>query len=90
MPYLDLSDPESFVHVLQLYYAAHPQAQAAHEAVRARAQAPTAHFLSAAVCRSMAQWARQRQLITRGAAACLIATADRLEQAFRRQQGEDA
>jgi hypothetical protein len=72
MPYLDMRDPDNFTHLVQLFYAAHPQYRRDHEALRVQAEDPGGYWLSAPIMQAMARWARERHLITRQTAARLV------------------
>jgi hypothetical protein len=72
MPYLNLENYDDFVHLEQLFFAAHPDERQVNEQVRAQAGAPSAYFLSAAQTRRLAAWARRKQLITRQASEQLL------------------
>jgi hypothetical protein len=80
MPYLDLSDTEDFAHFCQLFLAAHPGYRELHEVERPRMRKRTVpwheYFLDLEMAHAMANWGRQRHLITRKAAARFV------EQAF--------
>jgi hypothetical protein len=71
MPYLDLTDEEQYLHMVQLFLAAHPHDRAINEAARAQAGLPGAYFLAQESMHRMAAWARERRLIRRKDAARL-------------------
>jgi hypothetical protein len=72
MPYLDISDPDNFTYLLQLFYAAHPHYQQGNERVRQSSGLAQDYFLSMPIARELAAWARKRHLITRAAAARIV------------------
>ncbi len=78
MPYLDLDDYDNYVHLCQLFFAAHPAYRETNEAIRADATMPGQYFFTPDMTREMATWARQRHLITRKVAARLLDIAARL------------
>jgi hypothetical protein len=72
MAYLDITDPDNFVHLVQLFYAAHPRYQQDNERMRVHMGMPDEYFISLPFARDMATWARQRHFITRAAATRLL------------------
>ncbi|HSX77463.1 MAG TPA: hypothetical protein VLQ80_02660, partial [Candidatus Saccharimonadia bacterium] len=75
MPYLDLTDPDNFDHLVQLFLAAHPAHWQTNNAIRRDRDMPGHYFLSMDQTRELAAWGRGRQLITRKAAARLVEVA---------------
>jgi hypothetical protein len=71
MPYLDITDHDQFIHLLQLYLHDHPEAQAEHDAIRGANGVALDYFLSSATAHGLATWARHKQLITVQAATRL-------------------
>jgi hypothetical protein len=69
MPYLDITNQDDLLHLLQLYYAAHPQERAAHDHVRRQSGMAGAYFVAPADAPRLMRWARDRHLVTRKAAA---------------------
>jgi hypothetical protein len=49
MPYMHIEDPAALEHLLQLFLAAHPDHQAAHQRQRDETGKPQAYFLSPAL-----------------------------------------
>ena len=78
MPYLDMADLENFVHLVQLFYAAHPHYQQENEKVRTHAGLPGEYFVSLPLARELAVWARERRFITRKDTARLLAFVDQV------------
>jgi hypothetical protein len=76
MPYLDIADADNFLHLLQLFFAAHPGHRAGNEAMRTRTGMPGDYFLSMRSAQALAKWARKKHLITRASAEHLISLAD--------------
>jgi hypothetical protein len=75
MPYLDITDYDQYVHMLQLFLHAHPQYRQINEAIREQRALPGEHFLSHEGMQALASWARERHLISRKTAARLIESA---------------
>ena len=71
MPYLDLADYDQYVHLVQLFLAAHPAHRETNDAIRVQEGRPAEYFFSSDMMREMAAWARGRHLITRKDAARL-------------------
>jgi len=78
MPYLDMQDREQWLHLVQLFLAAHPQYQALNAAIRDQEGQPDQYFLSADMIYALARWARGRHLLTRKDAARLTELAPRV------------
>lgn len=75
MPYFDITTPEDFMQLFQVFVAAHPHHRAATEAMREKTQMPGDYFASLPMVEEMAAWARERQLITRRTARAMVARA---------------
>ena len=72
MPYLDLTDHENYVHLLQLFQAAHPGYRQDNATIRAKYDMPDQYFLSLEMTKELAAWGRKRHLITRKDADRLV------------------
>jgi hypothetical protein len=72
MPYLDLTDPDNFDHLIQLFLAAHPAHWQTNDAIRVHKGMPGRYFLSMDMARELAAWGRGRHLITRKDAARIV------------------
>ena len=68
MPYMHIEDPAALEHLLQLFLAAHPDHQAAHQRQRDETGKPQAYFLSPALVAELLPWALDRHLLTPQAA----------------------
>jgi hypothetical protein len=66
MPYLNLDDYEQYVHLIQLFYAAHPRLRVDQEALRAQTGvAADTYFVAPADAPQLMRWARERHFVTR-------------------------
>jgi hypothetical protein len=79
MPYLDLADHDNVVHLIQLYFAAHPDEQQDLEAFRAHTGQPDAYVVAPENLRYFARWARHHSLITRATEQRLVELVKRYE-----------
>ncbi len=77
MPYLDLNDHDNFVHLMQLYQAAHPALQAINATCREETGLADTYFSSPEDLLDMAAWGRKRHLITKASARRLAEVAER-------------
>ena len=69
MPYLNLDNHEDYVHLIQLFYAAHPRLRVDQEALRAQTGvAADTYFVAPADAPQLMRWALSRHLVTRKAA----------------------
>jgi hypothetical protein len=75
MPYLNLKDYDQYVHLVQLFLAAHPEHQKPTQAGRQQTGLTDQYFLSLEMIQAMAVWGKERHLITRKAAARMVEVA---------------
>jgi hypothetical protein len=75
---MDISEEDTFVHLIQLFLAAHPQYQADNEGIRQQEGLPQGYFVSVPMAQELARWARDKHLITRKAADRLVTCAEGL------------
>jgi hypothetical protein len=78
MPYLDLSNPDNYVHLCQLFFAAHPAYRPLLDAGGAPPVSGSEYRISLDTVREMAAWGRDRHLITRKDAARIVEHAEGL------------
>ena len=78
MPYLDLSNPDNYVHLCQLFFAAHPAYRPLLDAGGAPPVSGSEERISLDIVREMAAWGRDRHLITRKDAARIVEHAEGL------------
>jgi hypothetical protein len=86
MPYLDITQPDEFTHIIQLFLAAHPDIHDTHEKIRAQLGDSQAYMVSKKMLHAMAAWGRERQLITRQAAQHMRTVADAMQAAYEQQK----
>jgi hypothetical protein len=82
MPHLDLTKESDYIHLLQLYCAAHPNGQAIGDRLKTETRQDGTYVIPPAAPARLMRWALSKHLVTRKAAARYVEMCATLDKAI--------